>query len=57
MKEGDLVWIYKDPWAKTIPEGEARLLKLILSHKYHGNYWLVRFLKDNKKVEIIILED
>jgi hypothetical protein len=57
LKKGDLVWIYEDPWTKTKPEGEARLIKLISSHNYNQTYWMVRFLRDNLKVARLIIED
>jgi hypothetical protein len=57
MKKGDMVWIYEDPFTKQIPEGEARLIRLLSAHKYNQSFWLVHFTRDNSKVARMIVED
>ena len=57
LKKGDLVWIYRDPFFQTKPEGEARLIKLISTHGCRGMFWKVRFLRDKSVVNRLIVED
>lgn len=57
LKKGDKVWIYEDPFTKTKPEGEARLIKLISTHRFNQSFWLVYFFRDKSKVARMIVED
>ena len=57
LKKGDLVWIYKDPYLQSKPEGEARLIKLISDHGPKKSYWTVRFSRDKSVVDRLIIED
>lgn len=57
LKKGDIVMIYKDPYGRTMPEGEAKLIKRLAKHKFAQAYWKVKFMKNGLEADRFIVPD
>lgn len=57
LKEGDIELIYIDPYARTKPEGEAKLIKRLPPRKFAKEYWKVKFIKDDSVADRFIVPE